>query len=85
LRFNTPVSIIFASLAKCTTNILPTAFINLCMVEDPKEFQNLSSSLIMGEGLSQKTGDKLATDSIAIDHILVKKSEVGEINSDHSN
>jgi hypothetical protein len=55
------------------------------MVEDPKEFQNLSSSLIMGEGLSQKTGDKLATDSIAIDHILVKKSEVGEINSDHSN
>jgi hypothetical protein len=58
LGFNTPISIIFASLAKCTTNILPSTIVNFCMVFDPKEFQNLNSGLIKGEGLAQKTGDK---------------------------
>ena len=58
MRFNTPVSIIFASLAKCTTNILPFTIFNLCMVQDPKEFKNLNSGLIKDEEFAQKTGDK---------------------------
>ena len=49
------------------------------MVQDPKEFKNLNSGLINGKGLAQKTGDKQATDSIAIDHILGEKSEVGRL------
>ena len=46
--------IIFASLAKCTTNILPSTIFNLCMVQDPKELQNLNSGLIKGERLAHK-------------------------------
>jgi hypothetical protein len=47
------------------------------MGQDPKEFQNLNSGLIKGEGLAQnsKTGDKWATDSIAIDRILGKSQK----------
>jgi hypothetical protein len=51
--FNTPVSVNFASLAKCATNILPFTIFNLRMVQDPKEFQNLNTSLVKGEVLAE--------------------------------